>query len=56
MKNLLLVFFSIIGLSLAAQDAPVYDDLIIESDSLTKAYKAPGKNFIILKLGLDIKS
>ena len=49
MKNLLLVFFSIIGLSLAAQDAPVYDDLIIESDSLTKAYKAPGKNFIILK-------
>jgi hypothetical protein len=49
MKNLLIVFFSIICLSLSAQDAPVFDDLIIESDSLAKAYKAPGKNFIILK-------
>jgi flagellar biosynthesis GTPase FlhF len=49
MKNLLIVFFSIICLSLSAQDAPVFDDLIIESDSLTKAYKAPGKNFIVLK-------
>lgn len=49
MKNLLVVFFSIICLSVAAQDAPVFDDLIIESDSLSKAYKAPGKNFIILK-------
>lgn len=49
MKNLLVVFFSIVCLSLSAQDAPVFDDLIIESDSIAKAYKAPGKNFIILK-------
>lgn len=49
MKNLLVVFFSALCLSLAAQDAPLYDDMIFESDSLTKAYKANGKNFIVLK-------
>ncbi len=49
MKNLLFILFSIICFSVVAQDAPVYDDMIFESDSLAKAYKAPGKNFIILK-------
>lgn len=49
MKNLLVVFFSAICLSLSAQDAPVFDDLIIESDSLNKAYKGLGKNYIIVK-------
>ncbi len=49
MKNLLVVFFSVICLSLAAQDAPLYDDMIFESDSMTKAYKPVGKNYIMLK-------
>lgn len=49
MKNLFVFFFSILCISLVAQDAPVYDDMIIESDSITKAYKAPGKNYIIVK-------
>ncbi len=49
MKNLLIIFFSIIGLSLAAQDAPLYDEMVFESDSFAKAYKPVGKNYIILK-------
>lgn len=49
MKNLLFVFFSIICFSLVGQDAPLYDEMIFESDSLTKAYKPTGKNFILLK-------
>lgn len=49
MKNLLAVFFSLFCISLVAQDAPVYDDMLFESDSTTKAYKPAGKNFIIVK-------
>lgn len=49
MKNLLFVLFSTLCFSLAAQDAPVYDDMIFESDSMAKAYKPAGKNFIIIK-------
>lgn len=49
MKNLLFVFFSIICFSLVGQDAPLFDEMIFESDSLTKAYKPTGKNFILLK-------
>jgi hypothetical protein len=49
MKNLLVVLLSIIYYSLAAQDAPVYDELLFESDSITKPYKAPGKNYVIVK-------
>ena len=49
MKKSLVIFFSTLCLSLAAQDAPVYDDMIIESDSTTKVFKPAGKNFIIVK-------
>lgn len=49
MKNLLFFIFCFIGLSITAQDAVLFDDLIIESDSTTKPFKAPGKNFIVLK-------
>ncbi len=49
MKNLLFILFSFVGLSVIAQDAPVFDDLIIESDSTTKVFKPTGKNFIIVK-------
>jgi len=28
---------------------PVYDDLVIESDSITKIYKPAGKNFVLIK-------
>lgn len=49
MKNLLFIFFSVISFSIVAQDAPVYDEMVFESDSLSKAYKPTGKNFIVLK-------
>src|ERR1700747_3694928 len=49
MKNLLIVFFSIFCLSIIAQDAPVYDNMIFESDSMAKAYKPLGKNYIVVK-------
>jgi flagellar biosynthesis GTPase FlhF len=49
MKNFLIIFFSVIGLSMIAQDAPVYDDMIFESDSTAKAYKPTGKNYVIVK-------
>ena len=49
MKNLLFFFFCFIGLSITAQDAVLYDDLIIESDSTTKTFKPTGRNYIILK-------
>jgi hypothetical protein len=49
MKNLFVVFFSVICLSLVAQDAPLYDEMVFESDSMAKAYKPVGKNFIVLK-------
>lgn len=49
MKKFLILFFSVIGLSLFSQDAPVYDDMIFESDSMAKAYKPAGKNYIIVK-------
>lgn len=34
---------------MAAQDAPVYDEMVFDSDSLTKAFKPVGKNYIVLK-------
>jgi flagellar biosynthesis GTPase FlhF len=49
MKNILILFFSVITLSVVAQDAPVYDDMIFESDSMAKAYKPLGKNYVIVK-------
>lgn len=49
MRNLLFVFFNIICFFLVAQDEPLYDEMLFESDSITKPYKAIGKNYIIIK-------
>lgn len=43
---LYLLFFAIL---VNAQDAPVYDDMIFESDSMNKAYKPLGKNYVLVK-------
>ncbi len=34
---------------MAAQDAPVYDEMVFDSDSMAKAFKPVGKNYIVLK-------
>jgi hypothetical protein len=47
-KILAFVFLGIIYLPLAGQ-APAYDDLVFESDSITKAYKPLGKNFVFIR-------
>src|SRR5687767_2956387 len=50
MKKILVFFIlGVIYLPLAGQDAPVYDDMVIEMDSVTSVYKPSGKNFIYMK-------
>jgi hypothetical protein len=49
MKNLLFVFLSFISFSIIAQEAPVYDDMVIEMDSVTATYKPKSKNFVYMK-------
>ncbi len=48
MRIITIILLSIISLSIKAQD-PLYDEMTFESEELAKAYKAYGKNFIILK-------
>lgn len=49
MKNILtLALLSFLCLSAAGQ-APAYDDMTFEADSMTKAYKPSGKNYVYMK-------
>ncbi len=49
MKHLLILLLGCIGLSSLAQEARIYDDLVIDVDSTTKAYKPKGKNYAFIK-------
>jgi hypothetical protein len=49
MKNFLFTCLSFISFSIIAQEAPVYDDMVIEMDSVTSVYKPSSKNFIFMK-------
>jgi flagellar biosynthesis GTPase FlhF len=48
MKSFLFFLLCAVAFPLAAQ-TPTFDDLVIEEDSAAAAYKASGKNYIILK-------
>lgn len=48
MKKFVFVLLSIICISAAGQ-APVYEDLIIDADSVTSAYRSAGKSFAFVR-------
>jgi hypothetical protein len=49
MKKILFACLSFLSFSIVAQEAPVYDDMIIEMDSVTSVYKPSSKNYIFMK-------
>lgn len=49
MKKLLFACLIFIGFSITAQEAPAYDDMVIEMDSVTSVYKPGSKNYIFMK-------